>query len=171
MDIVPLLIPVTLPDTERNSTLSKHLIRSESAQNQTDMSSPNDSASKGHVLVYHHQPKSSPAVKDGLAVISQLELSETLATSKFAGLILPNECSSNLLDPSLKLTRKPIKKGSRHVEIFQHDLWTDSEKDANKDRANANPNLADVHLSVRITIYRFLGDFKELLILSQKSGV
>ncbi|KAI7089672.1 Peptidyl-prolyl cis-trans isomerase-like [Hortaea werneckii] len=104
------------------------------------------------VLVYHYRANGAPAVKDGLAVIKKQQLQDILEQH---------------LD--LQSSTKSIPRGAVHVDIYQRDLYTPSQVDANEEYPNNEANVASVKLPLDVTVRNGLtGAFSELVILSTK---
>ncbi|KAI6811648.1 hypothetical protein KC332_g3424 [Hortaea werneckii] len=108
--------------------------------------------SSDSILVYHYRHNGAPVVKDGLAVIKKHQLQDILEQH-----------------PDLQSTTKPIPRGAAHVEIYQRDLYTPSQIEANEQYPNNEANVASVQLPLEVTVRNGLtGAFSELVILSTK---
>ncbi|KAI6870240.1 Peptidyl-prolyl cis-trans isomerase-like [Hortaea werneckii] len=108
--------------------------------------------SSDSVLVYHYRHNGAPVVKDGLAVIKKQQLQDILEQH-----------------PDLQSTTKSIPRGAVHVEIYQRDLYTPSQVEANENFPNYEANVASVKLPLEVTVRNGLtGAFSELVILSTK---
>ncbi|KAI6802198.1 Peptidyl-prolyl cis-trans isomerase-like [Hortaea werneckii] len=108
--------------------------------------------SSDSVLVYHYRHNGAPAVKDGLAVIKKQELQDILEQH-----------------PDLQPSTKSIPRGAVHVDIYQRDLYTPSQVEANEEYPNNEANVASVKLPLDVTVRNGLtGAFSELVILSTK---
>ncbi|KAI6840284.1 Peptidyl-prolyl cis-trans isomerase-like [Hortaea werneckii] len=104
------------------------------------------------VLVYHYRHNGAPAVQDGLAVIKKQQLQNILEQH-----------------PDLQSSMKSIPRGAVHVDIYQRDLYTPSQVEANEEYPNNEANVASVKLPLDVTVRNGLtGAFSELVILSTK---
>lgn len=64
---------------------------------------------------------------------------------------------------------KSIPRGAVHVDIYQRDLYTPSQVEANEEYPNNEANVASVKLPLDVTVRNGLtGAFSELVILSTK---
>lgn len=73
----------------------------------------------------------------------------------------------------MQSTTKSITRGTKHVDIYQHDLWTPAQKTEFAEKPNYDANIAGVTMpfSLRLGVLgRLIGseDFDELIILSDK---
>ncbi|KAI7221354.1 hypothetical protein KC333_g1770 [Hortaea werneckii] len=108
--------------------------------------------SSDSVLVYHYRHNGAPVVKDGLAVIKKQQLQDILEHH-----------------PDLQSSIKSIPRGAVHVDIYQRDLYTPSQVEANEQYPNNEANVANVKLPLEVTVRNGLtGAFSELVILSTK---
>ncbi|RMY20618.1 hypothetical protein D0867_03877 [Hortaea werneckii] len=108
--------------------------------------------SSDSVLVYHYRHNGVPVVKDGLAVIKKQQLQDILEQH-----------------PDLQSSIKSIPRGAVHVDIYQRDLYTPSQVEANEQYPNNEANIAHVKLPLEVTVRNGLtGAFSELVILSTK---
>ncbi|KAI7328176.1 Peptidyl-prolyl cis-trans isomerase-like [Hortaea werneckii] len=111
-----------------------------------------DRQSCDSVLVYHYRHNGAPAVQDGLAVIKKQQLQDILEQH-----------------PDLQSSMKSIPRGAVHVDIYQRDLYTPSQVEANEEYPNNEANVASVKLPLDVTVRNGLtGAFSELVILSTK---
>ncbi|GME63154.1 hypothetical protein GTA08_BOTSDO00938 [Neofusicoccum parvum] len=71
-------------------------------------------------------------------------------------------------DSSIRVSRKPIPRGHRHVEIFQRDIMPETERAAHAHYPNMGSSIASVTLPNRVWMQRQLTarQFSELHILS-----
>ncbi|EOD50803.1 hypothetical protein UCRNP2_2455 [Neofusicoccum parvum UCRNP2] len=71
-------------------------------------------------------------------------------------------------DSSIRVSRKPIPRGHRHVEIFQRDIMPETERAAHAHYPNMGSSVASVTLPNRVWMQRQLTarQFSELHILS-----
>ncbi|KAI7334215.1 Peptidyl-prolyl cis-trans isomerase-like [Hortaea werneckii] len=108
--------------------------------------------SSDSVLVYHYRHNGAPVVKDGLAVIKKQQLLDILEQH-----------------PDLQSSTKSVPRGAVHVDIYQRDLYTPSQVEANAQYPNNEANVASVKLPLEVTVRNGLtGAFSELVILSTK---
>ncbi|KAI7646270.1 Peptidyl-prolyl cis-trans isomerase-like, partial [Hortaea werneckii] len=109
-------------------------------------------SSSDSVLVYHYRHNGAPVVKDGLAVIKKQQLQDILEQH-----------------PDLQSSIKSIPRAAVHVDIYQRDLYTPSQVEANAQYPNNEANVASVKLPLEVTVLNgLMGAFSELVILSTK---
>ncbi|KAK5113981.1 hypothetical protein LTR62_003104 [Meristemomyces frigidus] len=108
------------------------------------------------VIVYHYRNNNnSPVIKNGLTLMQTSKLEEILAAH-----------------PELQQTSKPIPRGVRTIDIYQRDLLSDGQKEAQVEQLpNAEQNVAGVKLTLGMMVSVLMAKAGvEMVILSRKVG-
>ncbi|KAK5132170.1 hypothetical protein LTR08_000327 [Meristemomyces frigidus] len=111
-------------------------------------------ATSDKMLVYHYRHNGQPAVKDGLAVITQKQLDDILESN-----------------PDLQASTKAIPRGAMSVDIHQCDLLPIAQRASTTQYPNSEANVAGVRIPLGVWLgSTFAGEYSDLVILSKRTS-